>query len=108
ALAAWHAKPTDAERTAFNNAYAKREKLSAYGRALLALAAHGFGEKERAQVLLRNLENGVKIDRAPDRSVVIGNADQPSAAETMATAHWGADRFWWHWYEGPVESTAFA
>ncbi len=44
------------------------------------------------------LEDGVKIDRGAD----------PEAAETMATARWGTDRFWWHWFDGPVESTAFA
>ena len=112
ALAAWrrvHDQPAnDLERKAFDRAYAGREKLSAYSRALLALAAHDFRDTERAHVLVRNLENGVKIDRSPDRSVLVGNAGTPSAAETMATAHWGADRFWWHWYEGPVESTSFA
>ena len=25
----------------------------------------------------------------------------------MATAYWGAPGFWWRWYEGPVETTAF-
>jgi hypothetical protein len=112
ALAAWRkvdgTHAGDAERHAFDNAYAKREQLSAYSRALLALAAHDSGDTARAEVLVRNLENGVKIDRSPDRSALIGNQDKPSPAETMATAHWGADRFWWHWYDGPVETTAFA
>jgi uncharacterized protein YfaS (alpha-2-macroglobulin family) len=100
ALAAWrhttHAAPTEPERRAFDDAWTHREKLTPYSRALLALAAHDFGDASRAQVLIRNLENGVKIDRGDER------------AETMATAHWGADHFWWHWYEGPVETTSFA
>jgi len=112
ALAAWrrvsHQKITGLETKAFDRAFAQREQLSAYARALLALAAHDFGDTSRAQILIRNLENGVKMDRSPDRSVLVGNAGAPSAPETMATAHWGADRFWWHWYEGPVESTAFS
>lgn len=112
ALAAWrrvnHQKITVLETKAFDRAFAQREQLSAYARALLALAAHDFGDTSRAQILVRNLENGVKMDRSPDRSILIGNAGVPSAPETMATAHWGADRFWWHWYEGPVESTAFS
>lgn len=98
ALAAWrHAAGTAAETAAFRKAYEKREELSPYSRALLALAAHDFGKTEEAHVLVRNLENGEKIDRPSGAS-----------AEAMATAHWGADGFWWHWYEGPVESTAFA
>ncbi|HJW96233.1 MAG TPA: alpha-2-macroglobulin family protein [Thermoanaerobaculia bacterium] len=107
ALAAWRHQPNEPERRAFASAYAKREQLSAYSRALLALAAHDFGDAERAQVLVRNLENGAKIDRSPDRSALIGNQEQPSPSETMGTAHWGAERFWWHWYDGPVETTSF-
>ena len=111
ALAAWrrveHQKINDLETKAFDRAWEHREQLSAYSRALLALAAHDFGDTKRAEVLVRNLENGVKMDRSPDRSVLVGNEGTPSAPETMATAHWGADRFWWHWYEGPIESTAF-
>jgi alpha-2-macroglobulin len=57
-------------------------------------------------VLIRNLEDGVKIDRTPDQSVLVKGGS--STAETMATAHWGTDGFWWLWYEGPVETTSFA
>ena len=91
ALASWrrvtHASATEPERRALDNVWSHREKLSAYSRALLALAAHDFGDKSRADVLVRNLENGVRID---------GD-----------TAHWGASDFWWHWYDGPVETTSF-
>jgi uncharacterized protein YfaS (alpha-2-macroglobulin family) len=113
AIAAWRAANGRAsmnapERKAFDRTYSGREHLSAYSRALLALAAHDFGENDRAKVLIRNLEDGVKLDRKPDESVLVSSTAGTSAAETMATAHWGADRFWWHWWEGPVETTSFA
>src|ERR1051325_2339144 len=110
ALAAWRRATKQAatgpERRAFENVYDRREHLTPYSRALLPLAAHDFGDVEHANVLVRNLENGVTIDRAPDRSVLVQSSS--STAETMATAHWGSDSFWWRWYDGPVESTAFS
>jgi alpha-2-macroglobulin len=108
ALAAWRrGKPSEDERRAFDKTYEDRERLSAYSRALLALAAHDFGDAERAKVLVRNLEDGVRIDRTPDQSVLVRGGS--STAETMPTAFWGsADRFWWRWWEGPVETTSFA
>jgi len=116
ALAAWRrtpkaaAAPNALETKALDNVWTHRDKLTAYGRALLALAAHDFGNAERAEVLVRNLENGVRIDRAPDTSVIIHGANGRTAgsAETMATAHWGEDASWWRWSDGPVESTSFA
>lgn len=113
AIAAWRAAKDSSisapERRAFDNVYANRQHLTAYSRALLALAAHDFRDNERAAVLIRNLEDGVKIDRAPDHSVLVhGSGSGSGSAETMATAHWGQDRFWWHWFDGPVESTSFA
>jgi uncharacterized protein YfaS (alpha-2-macroglobulin family) len=108
ALAAWRGKNRSGlETKAFANVWESRDRLSAYSRALLALAAERFGDHESALVLVRNLEDGVKLDRTPDRSLVGGGARE-SAAETMATAHWGEDGFWWRWWDGPVESTAFA
>lgn len=106
ALSAWRKTSTEAEKKAFQQVWAKRELLTAYSRALLALTAHRYGFAESAAVLIRNLEDGVKIDSTPDQSVLIKG--QGSTAETMATAHWGSDRFWWRWQEGPIESTAFA
>ena len=112
AIAAWKratktASMSAAQRKAFDNVYEKREQLSAYSRALLALAAHDFGQAEQAQTLVRNLEDGVKVDRTPDQSVLIRGTS--STDETMATAYWGAAprSFWWRWYEGPVETTSF-
>jgi len=104
ALSAWR-KPSALTRRAFDDVWEHRERLTPYSRALFALVAHRYGLKEQAAVLVRNLEDGVKIDRAPDQSVLLKGE---TAAETMATAHWGSDRFWWRWYEGPVETTAFA
>ncbi|MCU1349361.1 MAG: Large extracellular alpha-helical protein, partial [Acidobacteria bacterium] len=113
AIAAWRvaagaSKMTAAERKAFDGTFKNREHLTAYSRALLALAAHDFGQTEQAKVLIRNLEDGVKLDRKPDQSILVASTGGTPAAETMATAHWGSDRFWWRWYEGPVETTAFA
>jgi uncharacterized protein YfaS (alpha-2-macroglobulin family) len=105
ALSAWRGRQTsEAERVAFEEIWTNRQRLSAYSRALFALTAHRYGNSERARVLVRNLEDGAKIDRTPDQSVLLKGE---SAAETMGTAHWGADRFWWRWHEGPIETTAF-
>ncbi len=69
--------------------YAGREKLSAYSKALLALALSSLGEKARAEVMLGNLESTVQVD------------------ETEGTAHWGDVRnFWWRWYNDQVETNA--
>ena len=103
AIGAWRAATHDEnvtaeEHRAIDNVWKHRDRLSSYSRALFTLAAHDLGDSAKTAVLIRNLEDGVKLDRGAD----------PNAAETMAAAHWGADGFWWHWYEGPVESTAFA
>ncbi len=103
AIGAWRAATHDAkvtaeEQKAIENVWEHRERLSSYSRALFTLAAHDLGDGAKTAVLVRNLEDGVKFDRGAD----------PDAAETMATASWGADGFWWHWFDGPVESTAFA
>src|SRR5436190_14618182 len=105
AMSAWNNRPSKNSQDAFDDAWEHRERLTSYSRALLALTAHRYGAKEREAVLVRNLENGVKIDRTPDQSVLVRGGS--STAETMATAHWGADRFWWRWHDGPIESTAF-
>lgn len=98
ALSAWRSgKISAAERKAYDDVYANRERLSAYSRALLALTAHRYGDRERTAVLVRNLEDGVKLERAAD-----------DEADSLATAHWGSSqRFWWRWYDSPVETTAF-
>lgn len=71
--------------------YRRRDDLNDYSRALLALAYHRLGLRERARLLCRNLENFVIID------------------EKRGTAHWsrrpGAP--WWYWYNDDVETTAW-
>ncbi|MEW6251536.1 MAG: alpha-2-macroglobulin family protein, partial [Planctomycetota bacterium] len=111
ALAVHHAvakaEATKFEQTAFGNLYKQRDALNAYTRALLALCAHHYGKAEPAQVLIRNLENGVKRDERPDTSVIMEGA-QESHAGVVATAHWGEDGIYWRWSDGGVEATAFA
>ena len=112
ALAAYHASSKRREvgpfqAKAFDNLWANREKLNAYTRALLALSAHYFGYRDRATTLVRNLENGVKMDTAPDASIIqtVPSRTQP---EVIGTAHWGDDGVYWRWSDGGVEATAFA
>jgi uncharacterized protein YfaS (alpha-2-macroglobulin family) len=107
AISAWQkGAPSKPAVRAFDRVWENRASLSAYSRALAALVAHRWNYADRAQTLIRNLEDGVIVDKAPDQSVLLKGE---TAAETMATAHWGAaNRFWWRWYDGPVETTAFA
>ena len=98
---------TEFQAKAFANLYNNRDRLNAYTRALLALSAHYFGKTAEARTLVRNLENGVKLDSKPDTSIVQreGQASDPSV---MATAHWGEDGIYWRWSDGGVEATSFA
>lgn len=85
--------------------YEKREELNAYARALLALAAHYAGDREKAAVLARNLANGAIIDREPEDSALL-EKDDPTAGG-LVTAHWGDDGIVHRWSQGGVEATAF-
>lgn len=112
ALAVYHASTRGAtvsqfQAKAFDNLWTNREKLNAYTRSLVALAAHHLGYPAQAKTLVENLENGVKIDSKPDTSIVQrgGQASDPSV---IATAHWGEDGVYWRWSDGGVEATAFA
>lgn len=109
ALAAFHAqKKTERsafESKAFENLWKNRDRLNAYTRALLCLSAHYYGFRDRAEVLVRNLENGVKVDKAPDASLLITGST--SVESVMPTAHWGEDGIYWRWSDGGVEATAF-
>lgn len=113
ALAAYHrvqrgnARPLQFERTAFDNLWKNRDRLNAYTRALLALTAHAYGRNEQAQTLIRNLENGVKIDASPDTSVVL-RGPQRSQPAVIPTAHWGGDGVSYRWSQRGIEATAFA
>jgi uncharacterized protein YfaS (alpha-2-macroglobulin family) len=99
--------PSPFQVRAFDNLWNQRDRLNAYTRSLLALSAHHYGDQERARVLVRNLENGVKIDRSPQNSELIPGSGQ-TQEETLATAHWGEDGIFWRWSDGGVEATAFA
>jgi uncharacterized protein YfaS (alpha-2-macroglobulin family) len=75
---------------AHDTLYPKRDRMNAYGQALLALALHQIKEDAMAQVVVRNLFTLAKRD--VDRG----------------TAHWegDADRYYWHWYNDKQEMTA--
>jgi uncharacterized protein YfaS (alpha-2-macroglobulin family) len=111
ALSAWQPKTSDPLQTkALENVWSHHQELSAYSRALFAVVLEQSGRHDRALTMIRNLENGVKRDTAPDNSVLIrgANGRTATAAETIATAHWGEDGWWWRWNQGPVETTSFA
>ena len=76
---------------AFYRGYGAREKLSAAGRACLALAAVRFGDDAQRAVLLRNLENG---------------AERAQTADSGDTVHWGLTVGYWRAMDSAVESTA--
>jgi len=99
--------PGKPESAALDNLWDARERINAYTRALFALSAHSFGQAERAETLVRNLANGVKVDDDPANSKVLRGAGSSRSAHDVTTAHWGADGFWWRWSQGPVETTAF-
>jgi uncharacterized protein YfaS (alpha-2-macroglobulin family) len=92
---------------AFDNLWKNRDQLNAYTRALLALSANHLGYMDQAKTLIRNLENGVKIDNRPDISI-IQKGGQSSEKSVIPTAHWGEDGIYWRWSDGGVEATSFA
>ncbi len=94
------------EKKAFENLWDNRTRLNAYTRALLALSAHYMKDEKRAQVLVRNLENGVIADDSPDTSI-IQRGKQKTSGTVTGTAHWGEDGIYYRWSEGGVEATAF-
>ncbi|PYP88671.1 MAG: alpha-2-macroglobulin [Blastocatellia bacterium AA13] len=112
ALAAYHetAGLRDVSRfqdKAVQNLWDNRDRLNAYTRSLFALGVHYFGYTDKARTLIANLENGVKIDSAPDTSI-IQRGPQQSHDAVIGTAHWGEDGVYWRWSDGGVEATSFA
>jgi hypothetical protein len=99
--------PPRRQARALDNLWENRDRLNAYTRALLALAAHHYGDAAMAETLIRNLDNGAIIDKTPDTSV-IQRGEQSSHGAVVGTAHWGEDGMWWRWSDGAVEATAFA
>lgn len=87
-----HSAPSRFQAAALDNLWNHRDRLNAYTRALLALSAHYYGASQRATVLMRNLENGVQIDRSPETSVLISESTPPGE-HTLSTAHWGKTGF---------------
>ncbi len=69
--------------------YDQRERLTAYSKALLALTLQNTGETDKAQVLIRNLENIAKID------------------EENGTVRYKTGADWWNWWNNDVETTAY-
>ena len=98
--------PSSFQVNAFNHLWDNRERLNAYTRALLALSAHQMNNPPRALTLIENLENGVKQNRLPLQSQLIGRSSPGKGG--LPTAHWGEDGIHWRWSEGGVEATAFA
>jgi uncharacterized protein YfaS (alpha-2-macroglobulin family) len=86
-------KTTDGEREALDFLWERHTELQAYPRALFALASHHYGDLDRARQLARNLANGVT---------------KVNDSTYGTTAHWGASRGWWRWYQSPIEATSFA
>lgn len=74
----------------WSRCFGAREKLSATGRACLALAAK-LGLAEQRAILLRNLENG---------------AQRAAADDLGDTVHWGSTSNYWRASDGAVEATA--
>ena len=70
--------------------YKNRMKLTPYSQALLALSLQQHRpDRSKARMLVDNLENTALIDRE------------------NGTANWtGARRWWWHWWDSPVETNA--
>ena len=73
---------------AVDRVYAGRDDLNDSTRALLALTMANQGEKEKAEVLWRNL--------------------QARRIETDRGCHWGRNRWGWRWSDDQVETTSFA
>ncbi len=81
----------DSQNKIFASMYDQRDKLSASGRACLALSAKVFGTPAELEVLVRNLENG---------------AERASADGIGNTVHWGSTNHYWRAIDGAGEATA--
>ncbi|MDZ4287373.1 MAG: MG2 domain-containing protein [Prosthecobacter sp.] len=70
--------------------YEKRKNLSRYNLALLGLACHQLGEKERRDMCLRNLRQFLKLDD-----------ENQTAWLELPDGGW-----WWFWHEDQIETQA--
>lgn len=103
---------TDSERAALARLWTQRDSLNGYTRSLAALASHGFASSDfaqtaRAKEWVRQLVNGVQVDRTPDTSLVMRGGGSTSGY-VLPTAHWGVSGASWRWSEGAVEATSSA
>lgn len=73
-----------------NEIWDKRDDLNEYSKILLALTQFQLGDKEKAEIMLENLEDFIKINKE------------------LETANFQDIQRFWYWYENGVESTAFA
>jgi alpha-2-macroglobulin len=72
-----------------NDLFGRRDRHTAYARALTARVLFAYGELEKARLVLRHLGNDVQRDRV------------------LGTAHWGRRSGYWWRGEGATETTAF-
>ncbi len=85
-----NAVSADSRKIITGRLFEQRARLTPYSQSLLAIALHNIGANEQANVLVRNLENTVKID-----------------AEN-GTAHWQMQNQWWYWWNNDEETNAVA
>ncbi len=79
-----------AQKVVAGRLFTQRERLTPYSQALLALALSNSGEKDKAGVMVRNLENTALVDAA------------------NGTARWKMANQWWYWWNDDVETNAWA
>jgi hypothetical protein len=90
ALSYRHQPPSPQNIAVLTKLFNQREHLSTYSQALLALALYNFGDRTRAGVMVRNMENTVVADTA------------------NGTARWRMGSRWWCWWNNDVETNAWA
>jgi uncharacterized protein YfaS (alpha-2-macroglobulin family) len=69
--------------------YARRARLSSYGKLLLAVAFHRVGDKQKAEAILKNVEQWKKDD----------DENETSHIETKTEG-------WWYWWHDDIETNA--
>ena len=70
--------------------FTQRERLTPYSQSLLAIALYNSGDKDKASIMVRNLENTAIVDAA------------------NGTARWKMQNAWWYWWNDDVETNAWA
>ena len=85
------AKSSDAsQKVVSGRLFEQRERLTPYSQSLLAIALYNTGEKDKAGIMVRNLENTAIVDAA------------------NGTARWKMANQWWYWWNNDVETNAWA